>query len=460
VINALADHIAIIGYKSGARKSGVHKNVCKCVVNVACKFVFSLTRKHVFLTSNHSLCCTATATAAAAASQCRAPSICRFTTVALLATSLLSSCHSSQSTQLKHRQEWKFTGTAMGTTWHATVVSPIETPSSDAALSSEQLQRQIQDNIEQLLLGINAHMSTYDSSSALSQFNATTSTDWIEQPTPVIELLRSAAAISEQTQGAYDVTLGGLVDLWGFGSSGDTGRDSRQKVLPEHVNARIDKAGYHLLQYSDDNQRLRKRVATLQVDLSSIAKGYAVDRVGDMFEGMGIDRYLFELGGEIRTRGQAGDNSAWVIALESPELAGLGRAPAVQSGTSAIKAISVENAHIATSGDYRNYREIDGKRISHLIDGRTGYPVTNRLASVTVIHHTTQLADAWATAFMVIGADMALAMAQSSGLAISLTEREKSGYTTRNSEAFDAYLLDSEPPRLSVGARLKHLFGS
>jgi len=179
-----------------------------------------------------------------------------------------------------------------------------------------------------------------------------------------------------------------------------------------------------------------------------------------MFEDMNITRYLFELGGEIRTRGQAGDNSAWVIALESPDLTDSGTASGAGLSSSAITAISVENAHIATSGDYRNYREIDGKRISHLIDGRTGYPVTNRLASVTVMHQSTELADAWATAFMVIGADRALAMAHSSGLAVSLTLRENSGFTTRNSEAFDAYLLDIKPPLLGFGARLKRLFGS
>lgn len=356
----------------------------------------------------------------------------------------------------------------MGTTWHASVVWPTVAghgdsqglDSMDLAASPEQLQQQIQADIEQLLDSINAYMSTYDPSSALSLFNATTSTDWIEQPAPVIELLRAAADISEQTQGAYDVTLGGLVDLWGFGKDGNPGRDYGQKVLPEQVTTWMDKVGYHLLQYSDDNQRLRKHVADLQVDLSSIAKGYAVDKVGDMLENMGIDRYLFELGGEIRTRGQAGDNSAWVIALESPDPISLSTASGAQFSSSAVKAIGVENAHIATSGDYRNYREIDGKRISHLIDGRTGYPVRNRLASVTVMHRSTVLADAWATAFMIVGADRALAMAQSSGLAISLTLRENSGFATRHSEAFDAYLHDVKPPRLSFTARLKSLFGS
>jgi len=452
VISQSVDHLVL----------AVGNNGCKNVANVACKFIPGLTRQQVFQTSIHTPCCFLNR------GQCRPAHLRLVATVALILASLLSSCFDSPSAQQEESQEWRFTGTAMGTTWHASVVWPQVAGngdsqgvvSTDAALSPEQFQRQIQANIEQMLDSINAQLSTYDPSSALSLFNATTSTDWIDQPTPIIDLLRAASTISEQTQGAYDVTLGGLVDLWGFGYDSNPGRDSGQKVQPEQVTARMDKVGYHLLQFSDDNQRLRKRVADLQVDLSSIAKGYAVDRIGDMFEDMNITRYLFELGGEIRTRGQAGDNSAWVIALESPDLTDSGTASGAGLSSSAITAISVENAHIATSGDYRNYREIDGKRISHLIDGRTGYPVTNRLASVTVMHQSTELADAWATAFMVIGADRALAMAHSSGLAVSLTLRENSGFTTRNSEAFDAYLLDIEPPLLGFGARLKRLFGS
>lgn len=379
---------------------------------------------------------------------------CRSTCLLVILASLLSSCADSQPV------EWTFNGTAMGTTWQATLVLPKaaskdNSPGINLATTRvppNQLQRQIQSAIEQLLDSINQLMSTYEPTSALSRFNATQSTDWIDQPAPVIALLRSAAAVSEKTQGAYDVTLGGLVNLWGFGSDRDY--DASQTVLPDQVTQALDQVGFRLLQYSADDRQVRKQVASLQVDLSSIAKGYTVDRVGDMLEDMGIDRYLFELGGEIRTRGLSAEDSAWVIALESPQLSG------VESGLQAINAIAVHNAHIATSGDYRNYRELDGRRISHLIDGRTGYPVTNRLASVTVLHSSTELADVWATAFMLIGADAALTMADDADLAVSLTLREEGGFTTRNSRAFEAYLLDNERSRLSFTARLKRLFGS
>jgi len=308
-------------------------------------------------------------------------------------------------------------GEAMGTSWHATLAA-----SSDPDVELIKL------NIEVLLAEINREMSTYDPQSSLSLFNSESSTEWSALPESVIELIRSAGRISKDTEGAYDVTLGTVVDLWGFGADFQPGQEPDMDSVFEEMN----NVGHQLIAVSKDQQQVRKLVPGLKIDLSSIAKGHAVDRVGALLEDSGIERYVFELGGEIRTRGKSADDKPWTIALESAD---------ATTDVSDYRSIAVENAHIATSGDYRNYREVAGKRVSHLIDGRSGYPVDHKMASVTVLHGTTEQADAWATAFMVLGPDETLKRAEKAGLAVSLTLRDGDTFVTRNSNAFTAYLV-------------------
>lgn len=307
-------------------------------------------------------------------------------------------------------------GEAMGTSWSVSLATANK-------MDTESLKGEI----DLLLATISTQMSTYDSQSVLSEFNAEQSTDWKEMPPAMVGLVSAARRVSKSTKGAFDITLGSVVNLWGFGAD----HIPKNEPTLDSILNEMNSVGYQLLLVSKDEKKVRKTAPSLQVDLSSIAKGHAVDRVGQLLEQKGLDRYIVELGGEIRTRGQSADHSPWKIAIESPD-------PAV--AVSGFLGLSVENAHIATSGDYRNYREVNGKRVSHLIDGRTGYPIENKVASVTVLHGSTEMADAWATAFMVLGAKEALSRAESDGLAVSLTVREGDTFVTRNSSAFAAYL--------------------
>ena len=339
----------------------------------------------------------------------------RFSTTLYLLSSvfllLLSGCFE------KTHSLYHASGEAMGTTWQATMATTSD-PDSDL----------LKLKIDVLLSELNKEMSTYDPESALSIFNSEISTEWSALPVAVIDLIRSAGRISKDTEGAYDVTLGTVVDLWGFGADFQPGDEPDMDTVFEEMN----NVGHQLVAVSRNQQQVRKLVPGLKIDLSSIAKGYAVDRVGALLEENGVARYVFELGGEIRTRGRSAEDKPWKIALESPN---------AETDVANYRSIAVENAHIATSGDYRNYREVSGKRVSHLIDGRSGYPIDHKLASVTVLHGTTEQADAWATAFMVLGPDETLKRAEEIGLAVSLTLRDGDTFVTRNSNAFNAYLV-------------------
>ena len=307
-------------------------------------------------------------------------------------------------------------GKTMGT------VYDVKIASSDSLDLAE-----LQTAIDNLLEGINERMSTYDPDSLLSQFNAAENTEWFDVTPDVASLVSAAHRVSKDTSGAYDVTLGTVVDLWGFGTDMSvTEKPALDLILDEMYNV-----GHQLLVVSRDQRQLRKLVPNLKVDLSSIAKGYAVDEIGTLLEQRGHNRYVVEIGGELRTRGQSAKHKPWTIAIESPD---------TLVNPDSFNSIVVENSHIATSGDYRNYREVDGKRFSHILDGRSGYPIEHNLASVTVLHGSTMQADAWATAFMVLGPDETLKIAESSGLPVSLIVREGEGFVTRNSTAFNAYL--------------------
>lgn len=310
-----------------------------------------------------------------------------------------------------------FTGQTMGTSYTINVVSssasfPITTLQSD---------------VETRLAVINKQMSTYDPESSLSIFNQNQSTDWFDIPSDTIELIRVATRVSRSTDGAYDVTLGSVIDLWGFGKEAASDGDKPSMDL---ILDKMNEVGHQLLQISKDGTQIRKLIPELTVDLSSIAKGYAVDVLGELLEKNDISRYVVEIGGEIRTRGLGVDNQPWQIGIESPD-------PTTQAA--GFMGIAVESAHIATSGNYRNYREVDGKRFSHIIDGRSGYPVEHNLASVTVLHGSTTQADAWATAFMVMGVEEAIKVAAEKGLAAAFTIKEDQGFVNRTTKAFDAY---------------------
>lgn len=238
--------------------------------------------------------------------------------------------------------------------------------------------------------------------------------------------MTAAQAVGSQSEGAYDVTVAPLVERWGFGADGPV--DAPPGA--DEIAALKDRVGQQLLAVDGEHGQVMKR-ADVSVDLSSIAKGYGVDVVADWLLAQGFRDFLVEVGGEIRVAGNSHRGDAWRVAIEQPEPVGRGVAAALTPGDAAV----------ATSGDYRNFFEIDGRRYSHSIDPRTGYPVVHDLVSVTVVHPSAMLADAWATALIVLGAEAAERVARQRELAVYFIRRTDDGYSSGYTAALEPYLL-------------------
>ncbi len=304
------------------------------------------------------------------------------------------------------------TGSAMGTTYS------IKVKGRSAAITLEELGN----DLGGLLETIEAELSTYRPESGLSVFNASDSTDW----QPVSELLCESVAatleISELSDGAFDVTVGPLVDLWGFGAEGMSFEPPEDALVEE----RLAIVGFENLQADCEQSSLRKAIPELRVDLSGWAKGYAVDQVAERLEELRIDNYLVEVGGELRTRGTNRSDDAWVIAIESPD-------PAARS---VYATVGISGQAVATSGDYRNFFEHEGVRYSHMIDTETGRPVTHDLAAVTIVHPSAAYADAVATAVHVLGPEAGYELVEREGIAALLLSYESDGVSGRATPEF------------------------
>jgi len=292
----------------------------------------------------------------------------------LLSALALSACG-------EDRSQLELTGQAMGTTFNVIVVEPPETLVTDT-LESELIAE---------LQTVDLLASTWRDDSELTAFNLDLSIDWIPVSKDFCALLESALEVSEATGGAFDLTIGPLINLWGFGPDG-------QIVEPPSIAdiaAAQHRVGFDLLEADCTERLVRKDVADLYVDLSGWAKGYAVDQIAELLDVRGIENYLVEIGGELRVKGQNREGEKWAIGIEAPSTSA--RVP------QAI--LHVTDTSVATSGDYRNYFEHEGQRFSHTIDARTGRPVSHDLAAVTVVNASTAYADAMATALLVLGPD-------------------------------------------------------
>jgi len=322
-------------------------------------------------------------------------------------------------------------GKTMGTTWSLTIPNP------PSGIQTRLLQQQI----ESLLENINSLMSTWRTDSEISRFNISTSTEWFDLSLQTHSLLQSAVRIHQQSGGAFDPTVSPLVELWGFGHT------LPRQGLPDdsQIKSKLQHTGLEKLLLDDSAIRMRKSIPQLQLDLSAIAKGYAVDEVARLVSTQGLQDYLVEIGGEIRAAGNNSEGESWRVAVEYPHIERL---------RSAALILSVTDAAIATSGDYRNFVEIDGKHYSHIIDPLTGKPVTHNPASVTVITPDCLSADAWATAFSVIGANKGVKLANSLQIAVMFIVRDGEGITTISSHKMLKYLINnpSQPQISGKGA--------
>jgi thiamine biosynthesis lipoprotein len=309
----------------------------------------------------------------------------------------------------------KLSGSSMGTTWH---VSYIATPGipDDVKLHA---------GIDEQLERVNRSMSTYRPDSELSQISAAPIKTWITPSPDFFLVLTTALDVGSKSEGAYDVTVAPLVNLWGFGPDPAI----TEPPPEEKIRAAMSRVGQNNLRVDTAGHRVMK-LSELSLDFSSLAKGYAVDKAADWLLSQGVTRFVVEVGGEMRLSGVSGRDDPWRIAIEQPE----------PDNRSVAVTIHITDAGVATSGDYRNYFEYNGKRYSHEIDPRTGWPVAHDLVSVTVVHPSCMLADAWATALTVLGPDEAMKVAQAQGLAVYFIRRSENGFVHSHTPLFSRYL--------------------
>jgi len=281
----------------------------------------------------------------------------------------------------------------------------------------------LQQQIDALLIEINGQMSTYQQDSELSIFNRLNSTEWQTVSEPLYLVLKTADDISQLSDGAFDITVSPLVNLWGFGPD-----PSVIKAPPAiDIQQKLSIIGYRHLHFNPENYQVKKDFIELSLDLSALAKGYAVDKIAELLEQYTIDDYLVEIGGEIRLSGHNISGKPWRIAIEKPDA----------NQRVLQKVLEITDVAVATSGDYRNFFEVDGVRFSHTIDLRTGYPINHPLASVTIMAENTMRADALATAFMVIGAEAGLQLAEQHNIAALFIIKTKQGFIEKASSLFN-----------------------
>ena len=334
---------------------------------------------------------------------------------------LLTGCDNASAPATPKAAVTVLEGKTMGTFWRVSVVGVDKS-------RAEELRTKVQTQLD----GDDRLLSTWKNDSALMRFNHSRSTT----PWPVNEamadIVTESLRIGRKTQGAMDITVGPLVNLWGFGP------DKQPVSTP--TQAQIDAAkartGLDKLTVINraDRQYLQKSIPDLYVDLSTVGEGYAADHLARLMTEEGISRYLVSVGGALVSRGMNADGQPWRVAIQKPT-----------DRENAVQAIVDINGHgISTSGSYRNYYELDGKRISHVIDPQTGRPITHKLVSVTVIAPTALEADAWDTGLMVLGTEKAQQVVREQGLTVYMIMKEGDGFTTWMSPQFRAFLVNGK----------------
>ncbi len=328
--------------------------------------------------------------------------------VCVVTTLLINACSSD-------KQGPQISGLTMGTTYS------VQWTDSNA-IDRESLDQEISTRLEM----INDLMSTYLANSQLSEFNQSQDTGWHAVDIELAQLVAMALTICKQSNNAFDITVGPLVNLWGFGAEDANFRFPTDTEIEITLRA----IGCELIEVRLDPPAINKKSADVYVDLSAIAKGYAVDELAKILHQHGIQNYMVEIGGEVKAKGIAPHGNTWRIGIETPD--------ALRGNI--LDIISLADIAVATSGDYRNFFEHEGQRYSHTIDPATGYPVKHEVASVTVLNDSAALADAWATAFMVLGANKSLQIAEQQNLSGLLVTRHNDKYKKTTFGAMQDYL--------------------
>ncbi|PZD63784.1 FAD:protein FMN transferase ApbE [Pantoea ananatis] len=339
----------------------------------------------------------------------------------LLFVALMSLLMGCDDTSSKAHDAMVLEGKTMGTVWRVSLAG-VEAGRRAA----------LQQRIQQRLDADDAELSTWKPTSVLSRFNQSRATT----PQPVSEnmadIVTIALRIGKKTSGAMDITVGPLVNLWGFGP------DKQPSHIPDDSQIAAAKAltGLQHLRViqGGEGQWLQKDLPGLYVDLSTVGEGFATDHLARLMEQEGINNYLVSVGGAVLSRGKNAQNQPWRVAIQKPT----DRENAVQAR------VDLQGHGISTSGSYRNYYELDGKRLSHIIDPATGRPIDHKLVSATVIATTALEADGWDTGLMVLGTEKAKALAIKEKLAVYLITREGDRFVSWMSPQFSAFIIPSD----------------
>ncbi|MFA9499156.1 FAD:protein FMN transferase [Mannheimia sp. E30BD] len=310
-------------------------------------------------------------------------------------------------------------GKTMGTTYTVKYIDNGEVKN----LSNPE---KIKSQLDRLLVDVNNQMSTYQQDSEISRFNQLKETNQaVEISQDFAKVVEEAIRLNKITEGALDVTVGPVVNLWGFGP------DKRLNKVPsdEQIKERSSYVGIDkIILRTEGKPILTKSVPNLYLDLSSIAKGFGVDKLAEHLEKLGVSNYLVEIGGELRGKGKNLQGLGWRIAIEQPIM---------EQAQSVQITVPLHNLGMATSGNYRNYFEDEnGNRLSHIIDPQKLSPVSHNLASITVLAPTTMTADGLSTGLFVLGAEKALALAEREKLAIFLIVKNGDKFETQMSSEF------------------------
>lgn len=301
--------------------------------------------------------------------------------IPLLMLIVLCGCRPSESQSIS--------GKTMGTTW---------------SLRSEQATKETRQLIQSYLDHREAVLSHWKQDSAVSRFNDSLTTDWQPVPRELIQIVELARDIASQTDGALDITLAPLIDLWGFGSLGPA------KSMPTETEIAEAKTrcGWQHLQTRFDPPALKKDLPDLRINVASVTEGFVIDELITRLKQQGLSDFLLEVGGEVAAIGQAPDGKPWRVGIQTPEA----------TPDDALHNLALIDLCIATSGNYRHRFEKDGQSYSHLIDPRTGHPIEHSLTSVSVIHESSALADGYATALMILGPERGREIADKLGLRV------------------------------------------
>jgi len=314
-----------------------------------------------------------------------------------------------------------WSGLTMGTTYQVKIAR--------ASISKTRLES-LRTMVDSALTEVNRQMSTYDPGSEISRFNKFADTTKFEVSTEFVEVVNEALKVYESSDKAFDITVAPLVNLWGFGVRGNRIAPPNKK----EIGTILKYIGSSNLS-TDGISGLKKKIPELQLDLSAIAKGYGVDVVARVLSHKGYENFMVEIGGEVFARGDKADGDFWKIGIDAPDLHSL-------PGQNIQAILSLKNIAVATSGDYRNFFEYDGKIYSHTINPKSGFPVTHALASVTIIAQNCMEADALATTVMVMGREKGVRYIETltNVEAFFIVRKTKESYDIFQSSGFEKYL--------------------